>query len=122
MSCILQLFVLHSTITIRCIIQLELEVWLCLHSKIRVLQLELEVFLCSTIRIGILELVLLLRVPISMAHAQFCCLLSGVLAPGKLLPSPKDAVPDPLSKYTVWLVEFSCASFPKYLKKAVADL
>ena len=30
-----------------------------------------------------------------MTHTQFCYLVCGVLAPGKLLPCPKEAVADP---------------------------
>ena len=36
------------------------------------------------------------------AHAQFCCLVCGVLAPGKLLPSPKEPVADPLPKHLLF--------------------
>ena len=32
---------------------------------------------------------------------QLCCLVCGVLTPGKLLPSPKEVVADPLPKH--WL-------------------
>ena len=34
-----------------------------------------------------------------MTAAQFRCLLCGVLILGKLLPSPKEAVADPLQKH-----------------------
>ena len=34
-----------------------------------------------------------------MTCAQFCCLVGGVLSPGKLLSSPREAVADPLPKH-----------------------
>ena len=37
-----------------------------------------------------------------MARAQFYCLVGGVLAPGKLLPSPKETVADPQSKHLLF--------------------
>ena len=45
---------------------------------------------------------------------QFCCLVCGLSAPGKLLPIPKEAV-------AVWLVELSCATLTKSFKEAVSD-
>ena len=55
-------------------------------------------------------------------HTQFCCLVCGVLALGKLLPCPKEAVADPLPKHLLfsWW-EFSCATVTKSLKATVAD-
>ena len=44
----------------------------------------------------------------------FCCLVGGLPAPWKLLPSSEEAI-------AVWLVEFSCATVTKALKEAVAD-
>ena len=48
-----------------------------------------------------------------MTPPQLCCLVGRVLAPGKLLPSPKEAVADPLKSTKtsdVWMVVFSCAT------------
>ena len=35
-------------------------------------------------------------------RAQFCCLVCGILASGKLLKSPKEAVADPLPKHLLF--------------------
>ena len=59
-----------------------------------------------------------------MTHAQLCC---GVLPPGKLLPSPKVAVADPLPNYYffllqfVWLLEFLLCNVTKSLNEVIAD-
>ena len=49
-----------------------------------------------------------------MTHAQFCYLVGGVLAQGKLLPSPKLIM---YQTSAVWL-EFSGATITKSLKEA----
>ena len=38
----------------------------------------------------------------TMTHSQFCCLVCGVLTPGKLLASPKEALADPLPKHLLF--------------------
>ena len=56
-----------------------------------------------------------------MAHDYLVC---GVHALEQMLPSPKDAVADSLSKYLlVCLVMFSCAMLPMtiHYKEAAAD-
>ena len=37
-----------------------------------------------------------------MSCVQFCCVFCEVLAPGKLLLIPKEAVADPLSKHLIF--------------------
>ena len=57
-----------------------------------------------------------------MLCTWFWCLVGGVLAPGKLLPRPKEAAADTLPKTSAaWLVEFYCASVAKSLNETVAD-
>ena len=57
---------------------------------------------------------------IKLAHvtlAQFCGSVCGILALGKSLSSPKEAVADPLPKTSaVWLMEFSCTTVIKRLQ------
>ena len=48
-----------------------------------------------------------------MTYTQFCCSLFALLIPGKLSPSPKEAVADlPTTRLSsaVWSVEFSCVT------------
>ena len=48
-----------------------------------------------------------------MTCTQFCCSHFALLIPGKLSPSPKEAVADPPATHlssAVWLVEFSCVT------------
>ena len=49
-----------------------------------------------------------------MTRTQFYCLTCGVLIPGKLLPSPKKAVADPVPRYTLlfWLKEAVATIYP----------
>ena len=53
----------------------------------------------------------------SFSSAVWVC---GVLTPGKLLPSPKEAVAYPKTS-VVWLVRF-CVTVTKFLKKPIAEL
>ena len=48
-------------------------------------------------------------------------LVCGVVIPGKQLPSPREAVADPLPKHLLLLVEFSSVTVTKSLKETVAD-
>ena len=57
---------------------------------------------------------------VRIIHAQFCRYACGRYAPGKLLPSPKDAVAD-ANTSAVWLVKFSCATVTRSLKEAAAE-
>ena len=52
-----------------------------------------------------------------MTCTQFCCSHFALLIPGKLSPSPKEAVTDPATHLSsaVWLVEFSCVTVTRLL-------
>ena len=74
---------------------------------------------------NLVKIVLHMTRAIRRTNSLHSFLLFGfrVFAPGKLLPSPKMAVADPLTKTSaVWLVEFSCATVTKSLKEALVDL
>ena len=46
----------------------------------------------------------------------------GFVFPGKVLPSPKEAIVDPIPTSALCLVEFSCATVTKFLKEAELTL
>ena len=55
-------------------------------------------------------------VKLSTTHVLYYnepCSVCGVLAPGKLLLSPEEAVADSLKHLLVWLVEFPMQMLPK---------
>ena len=57
-----------------------------------------------------------------MTSSQFCCLVGGLFTPGMLVPSPVDAIGDPLQKYLLFGWWSSPVQLlPKSLKEAVAD-
>ena len=70
--------------------------------------------MASTVKIQPAHTFMHMRAIACLKRTQFCCLVCGLPAPWKLLPSPKETI-------AIWLVELSYATVTKSLTEAVAN-